>query len=313
MAEAAGVSPSTVSRALRVPGRLNATTEARIRKVAEELGYQLNPMAQALQTGRSSTIALIVSDLGNPVYFDIVRGAQREARLHGYTVIFAESEESGAHEAEAAARLIPSVDALVLVASRLTNRQIAELAKRKRVVLINRRVPDVAAAVPDLQRGVEEALSALKALGHQSLVYLSGPSRSWMSRERRRVITTASQQLGLVVEVLGPFPPTLAGGHQAARAIPGEATAVIAFNDLMAIGVIRRLQALGVAVPEQLSIVGFDDIFGADLIAPALATVRTPLDMLGARAIRMALDAAAAEERPASATFIQRDSIGPAA
>jgi LacI family transcriptional regulator len=105
VAKATGVSPSTVSRALNKPGRLKAATEQRIRDAAQELGYRINPMARALPTGKTGTLALLVSDITNPVYFDLVRGAERVATANGLTLIFAESQESPELEFATAQRL----------------------------------------------------------------------------------------------------------------------------------------------------------------------------------------------------------------
>src|SRR6478609_4383204 len=134
VAKATGVSPSTVSRALNKPGRLKEATERRIRDAAEQLGYRINPMARALPTGKTGTIALLVSDITNPVYFDVVRGAERVASENGLTLVFAESQESPELELATAQRLQTSVDGLFLVASRLDDERIVELAAAKPLV-----------------------------------------------------------------------------------------------------------------------------------------------------------------------------------
>jgi LacI family transcriptional regulator len=119
VAELAGVSPSTVSRALSKPGRISARTEARIRMAAQQLSFRINPMARALHTGRTNTLALVVADITNPVIFDIVRGAEHAASVEGYTLVIAESQESSDAEASSVQRLLPSVDGIILATSRL--------------------------------------------------------------------------------------------------------------------------------------------------------------------------------------------------
>ena len=114
VAKAAGVAPSTVSRAFSRPGRVNAETAERIRQVAEELGYRTNPLARALPTGRTSMLALIVSDVTNPFYFEIIRGAQRAANAADYTMLLADVQESGRLEREALERALPLVEGVVL-------------------------------------------------------------------------------------------------------------------------------------------------------------------------------------------------------
>lgn len=290
IARSAGVNPSTVSRALSTPGRISPTTEKRIREAAQQLGYRVNPMARALPTGRTQTLGLIVTDITNPVFFDVVRGAEHAAAAAGYTLVFAESEESSDREAAAAERVAPSVDGLVLVSSRLSDEQIHALAERKPLVLINREVEGIAGISADLQPGIDQALSHLCALGHRSIAYLSGPVDSWMSRARWDRLLTAARARGMKIVEIGPADPTLEGGFRSFPIIIGSGvTAVLAYNDLMAIGLLRAAQHNRLRVPERLSLVGFDDIFGSDFTSPPLTTVTTPLRLLGSLAVEVLL------------------------
>jgi LacI family transcriptional regulator len=291
IAKLAGVNPSTVSRALSKPGRINVKTEERIQAAAKELNYRLNPMARALPTGRTNTLGLLLADITNPMFFDVVRGAERAAQARGYTLILAESRESGSREAEAVERVAPSVDGLILVTTRLADEQIQELATRKPVVVINREVEGVDGIRPDLHPGMEAALSHLKDFGHTSIAFLSGPANSWMSQARWQTLLAEAPARGMTFVEIGPGLPTLDGGRAAlARVIASGVTAVMAYNDLMAIGLMRAAQERGLRVPEDLSIVGFDDIFGSDFTSPQLSTIRTPLGEIGERAVRRILD-----------------------
>ncbi|WP_345800117.1 LacI family DNA-binding transcriptional regulator [Microbacterium sp. AZCO] len=286
IAELAGVSASTVSRALSKPGRISAKTEARIRLAADQLNFQFNPMARALPTGRSHTIALVVADITNPVVFGIVRGAERAAAEAGYTLVIAESQESGEAEAQAVSRLLPSADALVLATTRLPDHTIADFAARKPVVLINRLVEDVPAVLPDVETGVTQLIEHLAGLGHRSLVYLAGPETSWISRRRWECMLDAAERLDIGIVEIGPNSPTIDGGKSAFRRVAAaRPSAVIAFNDLMAIGLVQAAAAAGVSVPDDLSIAGFDDIFGSELIVPPLTTVGSQLVLAGQRAV----------------------------
>lgn len=305
IAELAGVNPSTVSRALSQPGRINVKTEQRIHAAAKELNYRVNPIARALPTGRTSTLALLVADITNPVLFGIVRGAERAAAAAGYTLVIAESQESGDLEATAAQRVLPSVDGMLLATTRLADAQIRELADRKPVVVLNREVDGVPGVVPDVYAGVDEAVAHLHDLGHRAIVYVSGPSTSWMSRRRWDALAASVRARGMSLIEIGPNLPTLDAGVAAfARVQLSGATAVIAFNDLMAIGLLREATRHGVALPDELSIVGFDDIFGSDFTTPPLTTVRSPLEDAGEDAVRLLLravasgGAAAAEPAP---------------
>ncbi|WP_162621754.1 LacI family DNA-binding transcriptional regulator [Microbacterium suaedae] len=287
IARALDLSPSTVSRALNKPGRISAKTEKRIRETAAELGYRSNPMARALPTGRTRMIGLVVSDVTNPVFFRLVRGAEQVCGELGYTLVFAESQESGEIESGTLDRLLPAVDGVVLAAARLDDEQIASIAAGKDVVLVNRRVGDLTAVVPDIDSGVTQAIDHLASLGHRSVAYVAGPSSSWMSRERGERLFDQAVSRGMTFVEIGPNQPSVEGGEAALRRVRASgATAVLAYNDLMAIGLLRACRRDGVDVPRDLSVVGFDDIFGADLTTPSVTTVRSPLDRAGAAAVR---------------------------
>jgi LacI family transcriptional regulator len=291
VAKLAGVNPSTVSRALSKPGRINVKTEDRVHAAAKELNYRLNPMARALPTGRTNTLGLLLADITNPMFFAAVRGAERAAAHRGYTLILAESQESADREAAAAERLSPSVDGLVLFTSRLADEQIVHLAGQRPLVLMNREVDGVPGIVPDIAPGIEQALAHLGGLGHTALGFVSGPSNSWMNRARWATLLPRAPQRGMNIVEIGPGAPTLAGGAASlARVVASGVTAVLAYNDLMAIGLMRAAQGIGLAVPGDLSIIGFDDIFGSDFTSPPLTTVRSPLEVIGERVVRLLLD-----------------------
>lgn len=290
IAELAGVNPSTVSRALGKPGRISAHTEAKVRAAADRLEFRVNPMARALQTGKTNMLGLVLADITNPVVFGIVRGAEKAAVQAGYTLVIAESQESGETEAAAIERLMPSVDGLVLAVTRMSAGTTSELAARKPLILVNRAVEGVASVLPDIAAGVTELLDHLSGLGHRSVVFLAGPDTSWASARRWAEVLTAAEQRDMAVVEIGPNPPTIAGGREALRRVlASRATAVIAYNDLMAIGLMQEAADRGIQVPDQLSIAGFDDIFGSELITPPLTTVATDLAEAGGRAVRRLL------------------------
>lgn len=290
VAKLAGVNPSTVSRALSQPGRINVNTEARIHAAAKELNYRLNPMARALPTGRTNTLALLIADITNPVIFGIVRGAEKAASASGYTLVVAESQESGEREATSAQRIQPAVDALILGTSRLADAQIVALSEVKPLVVVNREIDGVASVTPQLEPGVDQALAHLEMLGHESILFLAGPQNSWMSRARYDVLRAGAERRGMTITSAGPNQPTVEGGRATlSRVIASGATAVIAYNDLMAIGLLRSAAEQSIAVPGRFSIVGFDDSFGSDFTTPPLTTVRSPLAEAGEIAVRRAL------------------------
>lgn len=291
IAKIAGVAPSTVSRAFSQPARVNTKTAERIHEAARELGFRLNPLARALPTGRTHTLALLVADITNPVVFDIIRGAAREASLHDYTVIISESEESSERELVDAQRLLPSVDGIILATTRLDPPSIRALAKSKRLVTINRDVGEaVASVLPDLSTGVDEAVAHLAGLGHEVIGYVPGPASSWISERRAAAIARAADAHGIeLVEFANTLPTREGGAAILDDLLESAATAIMGYNDLMMLGVLQAATARGVSIPGELSLVGFDDIFGSDFTVPALTTIRSPLAEAGRRAVRAVL------------------------
>ena len=179
VAKAAGVAASTVSRAFARPGRVNAQTAQRVRQAAQQLGYRANPLARATSTGRTSMIAVIISDITNPFYFGIIRGAQAAAADVGYTMLLADAQESDVLEREALDRALPTVDGIVLASSRMSDSAIHVTAKQKPMMVLNRVIADVPSLVTDNPGGVRRAVEHLTQLGHHSITYLAGPEASW--------------------------------------------------------------------------------------------------------------------------------------
>jgi LacI family transcriptional regulator, repressor for deo operon, udp, cdd, tsx, nupC, and nupG len=286
VAAAAGVAPSTVSRAFSRPGRVNSETAERIRAVASQLGYRVNPVARALSTSRTSLIAVVVADIANPFFAALIRGVQAGAAQAGYTVLLIDSEESEVIEREALIRALPLVDGVVLGSSRLSDSGIRTVAKQRPLVVVNRAVSGVPSVVIDNRGGVRSALGHLAALGHQRLTYAAGPEASWPDGVRWRALRELAAGFGVHVHRRGPFAPTISGGMQAAEELCQHPTsAVIAYNDQVAIGIMRRLVQLGAQIPANVSVVGFDNIVPAELVTPGLTTVEAPLHAQGKTAI----------------------------
>ena len=286
VARACGVAASTVSRAFSSPTRVNAVTRERILTVAQQMGYRPNPAARALPSGRSLTLGLLVADITNPFFFDIIRGAEKAADAAGYTLVLADTAEDAETEARHLARLARSVDGFLLASSRMSDARIREAAERAPLVLINRHMRDVAGVAIDTHDGMRQAVEHLAALGHRQVAYLGGPATSWSNRRRWTGLTAAARRHDIQLVRLGPYVPTLAGGHVAAAELAATgATAAIAFNDLIAIGALLSLQEHGIDVPGQLSIVGSDNIDGAMYCRPALTTLHSLGDTVGRQAV----------------------------
>jgi LacI family transcriptional regulator len=310
IAKVAGVNPSTVSRALSKPGRVSAKTQKLIQDAAVQLNYQVNPFARALPTGRTNTFGLIVADITNPTFFDIIRGAQTTGSQRDYTLVLAESAESAATELTAARRVLSTADGLILASPRMDDDDIRALSRDKPVVVINREVEGVPCVVPDVRKGIGEAVRSLAGNGHKRVAFVAGPARSWMSARRWEGMQAACEWSRLEAVRVESSKPTVDGGRQVARdVLATRATAVLTYNDLLAIGLMQELQAGGMVVPDQISIVGFDDIFGADFTTPPLTTVRSPLGECGSGAATRLLDLLHGDGEPAGILQVETELV----
>ncbi len=318
VARLAGVAASTVSRALSTPGRVNATTRQRIEDAAAELSYVPSSQARSLASGRTGIVALLVPDIANPFYFDLIRGSQRQLRAAGYTQLLVDTEESREIEADTLELMRKSADGVILAASRLDEEQLIQAAARQPIVTVNRDLPDVPSVLIDTPTGVRQALTHLYSLGHRRIAYVAGPAGSWSSARRWEALQEAGADLGIELVFLGPWAPNAAAGATAADSVAASrVTACVVFNDLLAIGMLGRLAQRGVRVPEDLSIVGTDDIFGSDFCHPPLTTVAAPIEEAGRVAVTMLLSRLAASGTPRLRTILPtylrtRDSSGPA-
>lgn len=286
VARVAGVATSTVSRALTRPSRVSFKTAEHVREVAELLGYHSDLVQRALPGQRTALLAIIVADITNPVYHGMVRGAERTAVHAGYTMMMVETQESEEGERQALERVVPAVDGVVLTSSRMRDSAIRAVAKRKPTVVLNRIVGQVASVATDNVKAVKQAAEHLGALGHRSIYYLSGPEASWADGMRWRGVREAAHELVLEVRRTAPLLPTMQGGSSAAAGwMQHPTSAVIAYNDLMAIGFIQAVCRAGYRVPDDVSVVGFDNIIECTLIEPRLTTVAAPLVSLGSMGV----------------------------
>lgn len=291
VAAEAGVARSTVSRAFSKPERLSPETVARVREVAKRLGYTPNPVAQALSTGRTKNIALIVPDVANPFFPPLIRAAQRKAEEHDYCIFLGDSDEKPEREDQLVERFTHQVAGLILVSSRLSEQRIREHSRRRPVVLINQDVPEMLRVIINSGAGVAEAVRHLAALGHRHIVYVSGPSTSWANRQRRTALRQAAKAHGVQVSAVSAHKSTHEIGRAAtAQVLAGGATAAFAFDDLLAQGMLAGLADVGVQVPRQFSVIGCDDVLGATTYPP-LTTVSNRCIEAGEIAVSLLIDA----------------------
>ncbi len=309
---------ATVSRSFTVPDTVAADTRARVLAVASELHYEPNRAARGLITGRTGNIGVIVPDLGNPYFHAVLKGAQARARRADYAVFVADGQESSAEEEALINAMRKQVDGVVLCSSRLPAAKLSALDGSPSVVLLNRRVSGRTSVVLDSADGMRQAVRHLAELGHRRCVFVSGPRRSWSNQQRQRGLRAAARTHRIEYEVLGPVGPQFESGVQSAEhVLETGATAVLAYNDLVAVGILSRLTELGITVPGQLSVVGFDDIQLAAMVSPPLTTVSLPTVRAGEAAVEVLLEriqthgTAEPSTRKLSAKLVVRGTTGP--
>ncbi|MGP0031621.1 MAG: LacI family DNA-binding transcriptional regulator [Acidimicrobiales bacterium] len=262
-----------------------------------------------MKTGRTGNIAVIVPDITNPYFGSMVRAVERKAREVDLQVLLADTGEHPAEEVQAARTLARDVDGFVVLSPRRLHRELGALGSVP-AVFVNRPVRQHASVLLRSASAVHQALLHLASLGHRNLVFLGGPAGSWAAAERRAAVRKTSGPAGLEVQMIDASAPIFEAAADAVpRLVVGPATAVIAFNDQMALGVIAGLARLGLSVPRDVSVIGFDDVPMAAMVAPPLTTIRLPTDEAGSTAVTLLL----AEGAPTTELFgslVVRESTG---
>ncbi|GAA3800299.1 LacI family DNA-binding transcriptional regulator [Sphaerisporangium flaviroseum] len=320
VAALAGVSPSTVSRALNSPDMVRQATRQRVLASVERLGYQPNRAARSLVLGRTATLGLIVPDIANPFYAPFVKVVHSHVREAEYALFLGDTDEDLATEVALARAMARQVDGLLLCSPRMPGARLRSIAATVPLVVANRLSRTVPSIAMDFGPGIGQAVMHVHALGHRHCVFLSGPRDSWSNQQRSRTFASACHRLGIELTVLGPYEPFFGGGYRGAdEALATGATAMFAYNDLVALGVMSRLAARGVRVPEEISVIGFDDIPMASMTSPPLTTVVMPIAAVAkaSASILLSLLAGTVPRRPAgkelATRLVIRDTTGTAA
>jgi DNA-binding LacI/PurR family transcriptional regulator len=312
VAREADVAVSTVSRALANPDRVSRAMRERIQEVARRLGYTSGRLSV-----RESTVALMVSGIGNPYNANLIRGVESQARAAGSVLILGDIADGPEVELAHVERLADrNLDGIILASSLLPEADLVTVATRSETVLFNREVSGVASVVTDSRDGSRQIIEHLAALGHRRIAYLSGPSALWSDNQRWQGLAENAARLDVEIVRLGPFLPTVDQGTAAADVGLGSgATALVAFNDLLAIGTLQRLRRRNIDVPGAISVVGYDDTFGADFCQPSLTTVHTDVEHVGRTLVDLVLGRIT--NRPDTpivipSQLVVRESTGPA-
>ncbi len=319
VAKAAGVSPSTVSRAFSHPGRVSFKTAEKVRVAALEVGYgqALETIETRPETRQTGIIGLVAADVSNPFFLEIFHGAEHAAATQGFLITLINAKESVQRSRTVIQKILPHLDGLLLASSRLDSSEIQKIARALPTVMLSRPVQGIPSVMVDNYEGAVKAVIHLIDQGCTSLTYIAGPNNSWADATRWRGLIDASTALaslcgnGSVAGIANTGPvkisrtvtvqasrmrnitkprlkqlpveePSFVGGRRAFEAWCKDPTdAVICFNDMVAMGFIQQARLSGVRVPEDVAVVGFDNTELSVLSSPTLTTVAAPLRSVG--------------------------------
>jgi LacI family transcriptional regulator len=291
VAALAGVSRATVSRTFGRPEVVNPATRSRVLAAARQIGYRPHSAQTAHRPLGGHSIGLFVPDIANPYFPPFIKEVQAKARQRGYAVLVADSDEHAENEEGIVTDVAGRTDGLIAVSARMSDEALRRITNEHRVMLVSRHLAGHAMGVEQSDEGVRQAVEHLRALGHQSILYMAGPAGSRSNRIRLDAISAAAAELGIDLSEIGPFEPRYEAGERAIDLVLAlRPTAIIAYNDLIALGLIAQMTARGLRVGADVSVVGIDDIWLARLATPALTSVRVPLAESATRAVGILLD-----------------------
>jgi len=298
IAKAAGVSHSTVSRALANSPLVALETKQRIQRIAQEMGYSPSAIARGLVTRRTATIGLVVTTIADPFVTEVVRGVEETALDDGYSVILCDSNAEPERELACVRTLREKrVDGIIVTSSRVGNLYVPLLEQLGvPIVLINNQHEGryVYSVRTDDFQGGQMVGAYLASLGHRQIAYISNPPNAHSSLQRLAGCRAALREHGVDIpdEWVAPGDGRISGGRAGMGLVlqrPPHPTAVFCYNDMTAIGALQAAKAAGLRVPDNLSLVGYDDIAFAVLVDPPLTTVAQDRYMLGQRAMGLTL------------------------
>jgi LacI family transcriptional regulator len=317
VAAAVGVSIATVSNVLNERPNVGAATRRKVLEVARRLGYRPNRAAQAMRTGRTRTLGLVLPDLTNPFFPELAQAVENKARSLGLVVCLIDSQGSAHSESDGVSLLLQhAVDGIIWCP--LGPRLPASLKKLTGpMVLIDRPRPGYAAVHSNYEMGGRLLAEYALRMGHTRVGLLSGPQQLESARQRRDGFAKAFPgDIQIAWEVSVPFDGTLTAEAVEALERRRKATLIVAGNDLIAISAMRSLSSWGIAVPDEISVTGFDNIRWTDLVTPRLTTIAQPVGAIGARAVELLLEQIEGKNVGSARTvfdveLVERDSVKP--
>ncbi len=300
VARTAGVSTATVSRVLSAPDRVSATTRGRVEAAVASLGYTPNLAAKTLRTLRTHKILVTVPDISNPFFSQVIRGVEEAASGAGYAVLLGDTRHEAAREAQYAAMLQRrEADGLIFLGHRLPEPlapMVAEMGARAPIVNGCEYSPGlgVSSAHIDNAAAAIAAMEHLYGLGHSRIGVITGPLASPISRDRLNGVELAATRRDIVRDlaiVTGDF-SIETGARKAGELLdrPDRPTALFCFSDETAMGALDAIRRRGLSCPEDVSVVGFDDIRFAGYLDPPLTTIRQPTAQIGHEVVRLLLE-----------------------
>ncbi|NMN00376.1 Periplasmic binding protein-like domain-containing protein [Bifidobacterium sp. DSM 109958] len=316
IAKAAGVSPSTVSRALSKPGRMAIATEMKIHRVAEELGYLSHRRDGDGASPASGLILVMSSGFDNPYNMRILAALERGLERHGYAAVCSDFAMNYAIKRRATSLLMRDIDGVVLISPTINEPDLRRMTTNRPTVLVNQQLSGLSTIAVDSTAAIERTMRMLRDSGHASVTYITGTSNSWANEVRRRAIKAAAYRYDMELRVAhGGFQATVSGGEQAARQFMQHPTdAVFTYNDQLAIGFEAAMRARGMRIPDDVSLIGFDNDPAGAAALPALTTIDQHAETLGDMAARTIVELVRAPQSRRvnlieQATLVERDSV----
>ncbi len=309
VAKQAGVSKSTVSHVLNKTRFVEEDTRQNVLTAIENLGYRPSNIARSLVSKRTKTAGLLVSDVGNPFYHEVIRGVEEVALAHGYSIFLCNTRYDLNLGTEFIRSLIEkSVDGILFMSSSMSIEMVEEVVHNQiQAVVLDWGIPQVENLATTIRinfaEGIRQAVNYLVELGHTHIAHVCGPIDLWTAQARRDIFLAALMENGLnsnqAMVIEGNL--RIDGGRRAFEQLihaSPRPTAVFAANDLTALGIIWAARNYGLNLPEQLSIIGLDDIELASEVNPTLTTVALPRNEIGKLAMQLLLELIENPEKP---------------
>lgn len=288
VAHQAGVSLATASRVYGKPEKVGAETTSKVLEAADRLGYIPNSTARALALGNSGLLGLVVPKLSSSYFAPLISAVQSEAESLGYELIIVDSRGAPESEVEIAGRLRGRVDGLIFASPRSSGTALTNMARDFPIVTVNRELPDLDSVSVDVTAGLIKLCELLIERGHSTIAYLGGPAGSLSDDGRFHTIRSAIKKCGGETLRFGPVEPNVSAGTKSLSMLrEAGVSAAIAYNALVAHGLMLAASTVGAKIPEDFAVAAADDLIDIGLGLPSLTAITQPIGEAGTMAGRM--------------------------